>query len=180
MKEQLESFTRPNYKRVKRSSETYATTAKYTYEQLKNFLEKYLHCSNNPQEQRLVRDTIEYHLRRYHGYCIKEKFGSHYRQRNIQGEKRFEHMIPIATVRDLLIAGFITPEQACNVPTCTLSKENDIKLRQAGWVSDTPSIYQFWGRYASCFEIEGVFETYDGKDIDTKMTLEDHFDIFLN
>ena len=79
MKEQLESFTRPNYKRVKRSSETYATTAKYTYEQLKNFLEKYLHCSNNPQEQRLVRDTIEYHLRRYHGYCIKEKFGLSYK-----------------------------------------------------------------------------------------------------
>ena len=88
-------------------------------------------------------------------------------------------MIPNKTVRDLLIGGYITPQQACNPPTCILSEENDAKLRKTGWVSKTPDVYNFWERYCYCFETEGVFETYTGKIVNTDMTLKDHFQMIL-
>ena len=177
--ETLKNFIQPQYAKAKRGPETYASTFAYTYAQLEAALAEYRSCSEDVQTRRLIRDTIDYHLRRCHGYCIKENFGSHYRQRNIEGKKVFEHMIPNKTVRDLLIGGYITPQQACNPPTCILSEENDAKLRKTGWVSKTPDVYNFWERYCYCFETEGVFETYTGKTVNTDMTLKDHFQMIL-
>jgi len=179
LREALENFIQPVYTKATRGSETYAATAAYTYKQLEIAVEAYRNSNNDVQTRRLIRDTIDHHLRRYHGYCIKENIGSHYRERNIQGKAIFEHMIPNSTVRDLLLAGHITPQQACNVPTCTLSEENDVKLRKAGWASKTPDVYNFWERYNYCFDTAGLFETYAGKDVDTTMTIEDHFEMFL-
>lgn len=180
IKGSLENFIQPVYDRVKRGPETYAATSAYTYAQLEAALAEYRNCKEDVQLRRLIRDTIDYHLRRCHGYSIKENIGSHYRQRNITGRKVFEHMIPNKTVRDLLLGGHITPQQACNPPTCTLSEQNDAKLRKAGWVSKTPDVYNFWKRYRCCFETDGVFETYTGKKVDTNMTLEDHFEMILD
>jgi len=74
----------------------------------------------------------------------------------------------------------ITPKQACNMPTCKLSKERDDKLREAGWASKTPDIYNFWKRYEYSFETKDLFETYDGVNVNTAMTLDEHFERFLN
>jgi len=78
-------------------------------------------------------------------------------------------------VRDLCIAGVFTAEQALNVPTCRISKQLDDLLREKGWVSKTPDIYNFWERYKYCFETKGVFATWDGHEVNTDMTLDDHF-----
>jgi len=179
LKEQLESFVPPVYAKAKRGAETYAATAAYVYDKLETVVKEYHASKDDVQTRRLIRDTMDHLLRRYHNYCIKENIGAHYRERSITGKSEFEHMIPCAVVRDLLIAGKITIQQACNPPTCILSKEKHGELKKKGWGSKTPDIYNFWERYNYCFETQGVFETYTGIEVDTDMTLEDHFNRFL-
>ena len=111
---------------------------------------------------------------------IKENFGAHYVEVGIEGNGIFEHMVPNSTVRDLLLAGVITPTQACNMPTARISVEKDTLLREKGWASRTPNIYNFWQRYQYCFDTVNMFVTHDGAPVDTTMTLEEHFNIFMS
>jgi len=173
--ERLEGFRTPKYTRVKRSTESYEATARYVVSNLERLVELYDATRNDEQTSRLIRDDVDNALRRYHQYCIKENIGAHYIEVGLEGNGIFEHMIPASTVRDLCIAGILTPEQALNVPTCRLSKANDDLLREAGWASKTPDIWNFWKRYQYCFETAGTFTTWDGQLVDTNMTLEDHF-----
>jgi hypothetical protein len=175
LEESIKNFRAPVYVRTKRNQESYATTAAYVTGNLERLVNLYRFTKNNEQTARLIRDDIDNALRRYHEYCIKQRIGAHYVEIGLEGNGIFEHMIPASTVRDLLIAGVLTPVQACNVPTCRLSKERDDLLREKGWVSKTPDIYRFWKRYQYCFETEGMFTTWDGQPVDTNMTLEDHF-----
>lgn len=175
LKEALEQFAQPVYVRTKRSIESYAATAAYVTASLDRLVELYRNTKNDEQTYRLIRDDIDNALRRYHQYCIKENFGAHYVERGLEGNGIFEHMVPASTIRDLLIAQVITPKQACNMPTCRLSVEKDVKLREAGWASKTPDIYCFWKRYEYSFDTDGVFETHDGVAVNTAMTLDDHF-----
>ena len=175
LREALENFNAPVYVRTKRNAESYAATAAYVTANLERLVELYRTTKNDEQTYRLIRDDIDNALRRYHQYCIKENIGAHYVERGLEGNGIFEHMVPASTIRDLLIAQVITAEQACNMPTCKLSKERDDKLREAGWASKTPDIYNFWKRYEYSFDCTGVFETHDGIAVDTSMTLENHF-----
>src|SRR6056300_457126 len=159
--ERLEGFRTPKYTRVKRGAESYEATARYVVANLQRLVELYDATRNDEQTSRLIRDDVDNALRRYHQYCIKENIGAHYIERGLEGNGIFEHMIPASRIRDLLIAKVITPEQACNMPTCRLSKERDDKLREAGWASKTPDLYNFWKRYEYSFDIADVFETYD-------------------
>ena len=118
---------------------------------------------------------MDHNLRRFHGYTIKGSIGSHYKQVGVT-KGIFEHMVPASTIRDLLLADKITPHQACHMPTCIISKENDDQLRLQGWGSTTPDIYNFWKRYAN---LNGEFVTYDNKPIlMSEWTLDNHFDNF--
>ena len=175
LQESIERFRAPVYVRTKRNQQSYAATAAYVTANLARLVELYCNTKNDEQTARLIRDDIDNALRRYHEYCIKQNIGAHYIEVGLEGNGIFEHMIPASTVRDLLIAGVLSPEQACNVPTCRLSKERDDLLREKGWVSKTPDIYNFWKRYQYCFETEGVFTTWDSQPVDTNMTLDDHF-----
>lgn len=175
LKESLQNFIVPVYTKTKRSPESYTATAVYVTANLERLVNLYRTTRNDEQTYRLIRDDIDNALRRYHQYCIKENFGAHYIERGLEGNGIFEHMIPASRIRDLLLSRVITPEQACNMPTCRLSKERDDKLREAGWASKTPDIYNFWKRYTYSFDCTNVFVTYDGIEVDTNMTLEDHF-----
>lgn len=180
LREALENFTAPVYTKTKRSTESYAATAAYVTANLKRLVELYRGTKNDEQTYRLIRDDIDNALRRYHQYCIKENFGAHYIERGLEGNGIFEHMVPASRIRDLLLAEVITPVQACNMPTCRLSKERDDRLREAGWASKTPDIYNFWKRYEYSFDIVDVFTTWDDQLVNTNMTLDDHFDMFLD
>jgi hypothetical protein len=180
LREALENFTAPVYTKTKRSTESYAATAAYVTANLKRLVELYRGTKNDEQTYRLIRDDIDNALRRYHQYCIKENFGAHYIERGLEGNGIFEHMVPASRIRDLLLAEVITPVQACNMPTCRLSKERDDKLREAGWASKTPDIYNFWKRYEYSFDIVDVFTTWDDQLVNTNMTLDDHFNMFLD
>lgn len=179
LREALDNFRQPVYTRTKRSNESYAATAAYVTANLERLADLYRNTKNDEQTARLIRDDIDNALRRYHQYCIKENIGAHYVERGLEGNGIFEHMVPASTIRDLLIADVITPTQACNMPTCRLTNAKDELLREKGWVSRTPDIYNFWKRYEYCFDTTGVFETYDGVEVNTAMTLDDHFKRFI-
>lgn len=181
LQESIAKFRQPVYSPIKRSNETYSATAGYVQRNLARLVEEYHDNKNNQQVLRLIRDDMDKLLRRYHQYCIEQNFGAHYVQDDLDEKGIFEHMVPNSTVRDLLLHGVITAEQACNMPTCKLSKENDVKLTEAGWASKTPDIYNFWQRYTNCFSVEGNFSTYDGVAVDpNNWTLDKHFEYFLN
>jgi hypothetical protein len=180
LKEAIERFREPVYVRTKRNLESYAATAAYVTNNLTRLVYLYHNTKNDEQTYRLIRDDIDNALRRYHGYCIKENFGAHYVEVGLEGNGIFEHMVPNSTVRDLLLAGVITPTQACNMPTARISVEKDTLLREKGWASRTPDIYNFWCRYQYCFDTANLFVTHDGVSVDTTMTLADHFRLFLS
>lgn len=179
LKESIANFRAPVYVRTRRGPDSYRATAAYVTANLQRLVELYNTTRNNEQTSRLIRDDIDNALRRYHEYCIKQNIGAHYIEAGLEGNGIFEHMIPASTVRDLLIADVLTPQQACNVPTCRLSKERDDMLREKGWASKTPDIYNFWKRYNYCFDTDGVFTTWDGQCVDTNMTLDDHYEQFM-
>jgi hypothetical protein len=178
LKDSIASFRQPKYIRTRRSNDTYQATAKYVIRRLNELCDEYTNTRNDEQTSRLIRDDIDNALRRYHQYCIKQNIGAHYIDLHCEDNGIFEHMIPNSTVRDLLLHDVITAEQACNMPTCKLSKDKDDLLRESGWASQTPDIYNFWTRYTNCFTVNGVFETYDGVQISSTMSLNDHFDMF--
>jgi hypothetical protein len=66
------------------------------------------------------------------------------------------------------------------MPTARIGVDKDTLLREKGWSSRTPDIYNFWKRYEYCFETADVFETHDGTVVNTSMTLDDHFRLFLS
>lgn len=178
LKEAIENFRQPVYTKTARSTDTYASINNRCATQISRLVEEYNNVKNDQQLLREIRNEIDYQLRRYHNYAIKENIGAHYIEVGLEGNGIFEHMIPASTVRDLCIAGIISAEQALNVPTCRLSKQRDDLLREKGWVSKTPDIYNFWKRYKYCFDTEGVFTTWDGQTVNTDMTLDDHFAYF--
>jgi hypothetical protein len=179
LQEAITAFRQPVYVRTKRNTESYKATSKYVFNNLARLVNLYKTTLNDEQTSRLIRDDIDNALRRYHGYCIKENFGSHYVEVGVEGKGIFEHMVPNSTIRDLLLQEVITAEQACNMPTCKLSVTLDNELKAKGWNNNTPDIYNFWKRYEYCFNIIGAFETWDGIPVDTNMTLEDHFAKFI-
>ena len=116
-------------------------------------------------------------LRRYHGYAIKENIGAHYREVGVDANADFEHLIPAARIRDMMIAGVITIDQALNCPTVILSRTKHHALKEAGWASHTPDVWRPFQRYSQVFD--GQFVTYDGRTVDTgTWTLADHYQYF--
>ena len=102
---------------------------------------------------------------------------AHYHEQNADEDCDFEHLIPAAKVRDLLLAKVITVTQALNVPTVKLSRDKHALLKEAGWASTTPNMWIPFRRYSQVFDAQ--FETHDGTAIDPESwTLQQHFDYF--
>jgi hypothetical protein len=103
--------------------------------------------------------------------------GAHYHEVGADAQTDFEHLIPLGRVRDLLLAGSITIEQALNAPTVRLSRAKHTLLSDSGWSSKTPNMWLPFVRYSQVFDAK--FETHDGTQIDTATwTLEQHFNYF--
>jgi len=179
IKESLEKFSSPIYGKIQRSSATYQTVAEHCRRRIESIVAEYQVTKNDQQLLREIRNDIDYYLRRYHQYCIKERSDvkAHYHEQTSDLEIDFEHLIPAARIRDLLLANVLTVDQAFNAPTVRLSRAKHLALKDAGWASHTPDIWLPFLRYSQVFD--GVFETYDGTIIDPKTwTLERHYDYF--
>lgn len=179
LKESLQQFTAPVYGKTQRSPATYRTVAQHCANHLQRLVAEYTAVRNDQQLLRELRNDIDEKLRRYHEYCIKQRdgMGAHYHEQGADAETDFEHLIPAARIRDLLLAGVITVEQALNAPTVKLSRAKHAQLKDAGWASHTPDMWLPFRRYSQVFS--AVFETHDGTAIDPETwTLEQHFDYF--
>lgn len=179
LKESLEQFTAPVYGKTQRTPDTYRTVADHCTRQLTRLVDDYRGVKNNQQLLREIRNDIDYYLRRYHEYCIKQRDGmeAHYHEVGADADTDFEHLIPAARIRDLLLAGTIDVVQALNAPTVKLSRAKHAELKDAGWASRTPDMWLPFQRYSQVFS--AVFETHDGTSVDPDTwTLEQHFDYF--
>lgn len=179
LKTLLENFEAPNYGKTRRTTKTYQTVARRCRRKLAALVAEYQSVQNDQQELREIRNDIDDALRRYHEYCIKQRdgMGAHYHEQGAEDDTDFEHLIPAARIRDLLLANVITVEQALNMPTVVLSRSKHMALKDAGWASHTPDMWRPFKRYSQVFEAQ--YQTYDGTVIDPETwTLEQHFEYF--
>jgi hypothetical protein len=183
LRESLDAFIEPIYSKTKRTNDTYRTVAAHCRDHLVPLVSEYLQTKNDQQKLRELRNDMDYYLRRYHKYCIEERLnrtdakGAHYHEIGADDSTDFEHLIPAARIRDLMIKGAITVEQALNAPTVQLSRDKHMALKDAGWASRTPDMWLPFRRYSQVFS--ATFQTYDGTGIDPETwTLERHFEYF--
>lgn len=179
LKESLEQFSAPVYGKTKRSAATYQTVAAYCTKNLQRLVADYTSTKNDQQLLREIRNDIDYYLRRYHEYCIKQRdrMLAHYHEVDADQNCDFEHLIPASRIRDLLLQNVITVTQALNAPTVRLSRDKHTELKDAGWASHTPNMWLPFQRYLQVFNAK--FETHDGIVIDPNTwTLQKHFDYF--
>lgn len=173
----IKSFSDIKYRRVTRGPNTYNVTLALTKGELEHYVKLY-HQATDLQELRLLRDAIDHWIRRYHGYCIQGSIGSHYVETGAAaGSCIFEHVVPASKIRDMLIAGVLTIDQALNMPTCIVSKSSDQLLRYHGFTSYGPDYWNFFSRYNV---LNTEVKTHDGKKTVnlTSWTLQNHFDFF--
>jgi len=179
LQESLEKFIAPIYGKTQRSTDTYKTVAAHCSRHIQRLVEEYSQVENDQQLLREIRNDIDYYLRRYHEYCIQQRDGmkAHYHEVGADEDCDFEHLIPAARIRDLLLADAITVEQALNAPTVRLSRSKHHALKDAGWASKTPDMWRPFRRYTNVFTAE--YQTHDGTAIDPETwTLEQHYNYF--
>ena len=124
--ESVTNFQEVKYKKIQRSPETYQAVKEWAIDEITRNVQSYHTYSGKLEyKKRLFRDGIDFPLRRYHEYCLQQKDGAHYIQNGLEEKGVFEHMVPLSTIRDMILAGAITPIQGCNMPTCQISKAND-------------------------------------------------------
>ena len=178
LKKLVEGFKKPSRNRtVARNNESYAKCLEFTSNELERLIELYKSVIQEDMTARLIRDSIDHHIRRYHGYAIQGSIGSHYREVGVvDKDSIFEHIIPASSVRDMLIEGRLTIEQALNAPVCKIKKSSDITLRKNGLVKMSPDNWKFFKRYEI---LKSEFTTFNGKTVNIiDWTLEDHYRLF--
>jgi hypothetical protein len=174
----VEGYRQKTYRRVQRNDLSYQQTWDYISAELEHKVALYREQFEENQTARLIRDSIDHLIRRYHGYCIEGSIGSHYREQGVvHKDCVFEHVIPASSVRDMLIEGRLTVRQALNTPTCLIKKSSDKILSKSGLVSTSPDNYFFFKRYSV---LNSEFITYNGETVDNldSWSLEDHYRLF--
>lgn len=180
LQERVASYAQKKPTPVRRGGASYDATYKFCSRGLRLCVWMYRRLRKEDQTARLIRDVVDFLLRRYHGYSIKENIGAHYCEKGVaHGAKtEFEHVIPASIARDLLLFDRLTIDEALNVPTCRLSATNHRKLNSTRLGSTTPDIYWFWQRYQ---ELDITIQTHDGVDVDTQAwNLDTHYEYFKN
>ena len=180
LEESVRGFQPPAYGRVQRTGETYVATELFTRRVVLIGVRLYRRIERLDQTARLIRDLMEWALRRYHGYAIKERIRAHYRDASIQAHEKknlvFEHVIPVRYIMALLLQDRITVDQAMHPPTCLLRKAQDTQLERLGLGDSTPDVFWFWQRYR---DLGITVVTHDGAVVDQQTwTLWDHYQRF--
>lgn len=174
----VKGFVHPDYGRVSRDGQAYVATEKFVRRGLRLCLALYSKVERLDQTARLLRDAIDFLLRRYHSYAIKERIKAHYRDASltVADKTDFEHVIPAALLAALLIQGKISIDLAMNPPTCLLKKKHHALLKKQGLANRTPDIWWFWKRY----DMLGIkLETHDGTAVDmSTWNLGTHYEYF--
>jgi hypothetical protein len=179
LQEKLEGYVprRFHVKKITHTDETVKITHELTIAELTRLLDLYKSHGREDQTARLWRDSMDHWIRRYHGYCVVDEIGSHYKQVGLEEKGILEHVIPLSNVRTLMINEKLTIDQALNAPMCRISTKKDVELRKSGLVNTTPDLWNFFHRYR---DLSIQIADIDGNlvDLDT-WTLQDHYNKFL-
>jgi uncharacterized protein (DUF2164 family) len=176
--ERVGGFAQKKPTPVKRGGASYDSTYKFCQRGLKLCIWMYRRLRVEDQTARLIRDVMDYLLRRYHIYSIKENIGAHYYEKGLTHDAKtdFEHVVPASVARDLLLYDRLTVDEALNIPTCRLSASKHQILNSTKLVSTTPDIYWFWQRYKG---LSIAVETHDGTAVDmATWNLDTHYEHF--
>ena len=99
--------------------------------------------------------------------------GYHYRSDNIEGKQHLEHVIPQNKIVNAYLQGFITAEQALQMPLCMIS-DSDKHVLEGDWQQSGNWQYPF-RRYVSA-GYSRIIRTVKGDKINlTEWTLDSHF-----
>ena len=183
LKTLVEAWQPKQKKSVKRNDTAYQQCLETTTAELERLLEQYrTTVFEEDMRARLLRDSIDHHVRRYHKYAIQGSIKSHYNQKGVSMASEdciFEHVIPAGQVRDMLIDGALTINQALNVPTCRVSRDNNKRLNDLGLHDHNSTPFYPFRRYKAAMG-DSTFETYNGQvTIDLESwSLEDHYKQF--
>jgi len=162
---------------VKRNEIAYTQCLDFTTAELTRLVAMYQGRTED-MTARLIRDSIDHHIRRYHGYAIGGRIGSHYIEVGVdKNDSIFEHVIPASSVRDMLIEGRLTVGQAINTPTCLIKKNSDKVLSRNGLAKTSPDNWKFFKRYDI---LNSSFTTFSGTPVTSEWTMEDHFKFFVD
>jgi hypothetical protein len=178
-REQIETFKDIEPTRVIRNGQAYSETSEFITSEVTRHVAAYRKLTKSTQLGRLTRDKIDESIRRYHDYVIAGKYKAHYRQVGVLSKKKnvFEHVIPLRTVRNMLIAGVITIEQALNSPTCLITPEKNEILGKLKLTKSTPNAWCFWQRYQA---LDLQIETWDSVAVDqSTWNLDSHYNYFI-
>ena len=161
----MENFKDVEPARVQRNGQAYVDTDEFIRPELERYLAMYRELDQISQRGRLIRDQIDELIRRYHDYVIAGKIVAHYRQVGCRIKKGnvFEHVIPARSIRNMLIQGICTLDQALNAPTCLVTPKKNKVLADNKLTKSTPNAWFFWRRY-DVLNIQ--IETYDGTPVD--------------
>jgi len=157
----LRDWTTPAYQRVKRNSEENLQTHLFFACKIKALVADYTQSANDravyPQKLRLIRDSIDFCLRRAHGYLIDGGFkkngipkgGFYFEHTTTKHGWIFEHLIPLSDLRDQLIMGALEIDEAIYPPMVVLSKESNQRLRPREFSAHNPEPLFPFRRYVN-------------------------------
>jgi len=146
----LSDWTSPAYPRVRRCPDENRQTYAFFASEIKTLAADYKQSTAeriaSPQRLRLIRDSIDFCLRRAHGYLIDGGFrkkgipkgGFYFELTTTKQGWIFEHLIPLSDLRDQLIAGAIGINEAIYPPMVVLSKESNQKLKPREFGAHNP------------------------------------------
>lgn len=187
----MENWRPKTKKKVVRNDNSYEACLETTTLELERLLDIYRNTVfEEDMRARLYRDSMDQWIRRYHKYAIQGKIKSHYRQRGVSMASKdtiFEHVIPLGSLRDMLIDDVITINQALNGPTCRISRYHNELLNQRSLHDNNPEPWLFFKRYVNGMSetvnnkvIMPEFETYNGQIITDLATWSfgDHCNMF--
>lgn len=179
LKENIDGYVPRRYhlKKLTHTDENVQITRDLTHSELTRLLDLYWSHGKEDQTARLWRDSMDHWIRRYHGYCVIDEIGSHYREDGLEEKGILEHVIPLSNVRTMMIDQRLTIKQALNAPMCRISREKDEILRTTGLVNRTPDLWHFFKRYR---DLSINIKDVHGNLVDPDTwTLEDHYNKFI-
>jgi len=189
----LRDWTTPAYQRVKRNPEGNLQTHLFFESKINDLLAEYTQSANDltvyPQKLRLIRDSIDFCLRRAHGYLIDGGFKKHgfpkggfyFEHTTTKHGWVFEHLIPLSDLRDQLIMRTIEIDEAIYPPMVVLSKESNQRLRPREFSAHNPEPLFPFRRYVKAgiasnfFRFDEVAPELTLQERIASYRLEDHY-----
>jgi len=189
----LRDWTTPAYQRVKRNPEGNLQTRLFFASKINDLLAEYTQSANDhtvyPQKLRLIRDSIDFCLRRAHGYLIDGGFKKHgfpkggfyFEHTTTKHGWVFEHLIPLSDLRDQLIMRTIEIDEAIYPPMVVLSKESNQRLRPREFSAHNPEPLFPFRRYVKAgiasnfFRFDEVAPELTLQERIASYRLEDHY-----